>query len=179
MIWVTRNFVHVDRVACPWLIRRFVDKNAEFLFVPANDVERVSKVVGGIPFDIQGAELGHKGNECSFNAIIGKYELAEPALHDLAEVVRVADTGGEDANSIAPGLEAIATGAPLINANDHDTLQQQMAVYDALLSYFRYRRLMAQNESKMKNMTRAERKEFYQEHYGTSVEAEEMDKQQD
>ncbi len=177
MIWVTRNFVHVDRVACPWLIRRYVDKDAEFLFVPTNDVKRVANTVGGTPFDIQGAELGHKGNECSFDAIIRKYELTEPALHDHAEVVRVADTGGEDANSIAPGLEAIATGAPLICSNDHDTLQQQMGVYDALLSFFRYKRLMTQHASKTKSMTRAERKAFYQEHFGTNVEAKGMNKQ--
>ena len=179
MIWVTRNFVHVDRVACPWLIRRFIDREAEFLFVPANNVEKVAKVVGGIPFDIQGVELGHKGNECSFDAIIGKYKLTEPALHDLAEVVRAADTAGEDVNSIAPGLEAIATGTPLINANDHDALQQQMVVYDALLSFFRYKRLIAQYMSETENMTRAERKVFYQEHYGISVEAKMIDKQQD
>lgn len=169
MIWVTRNYVHVDRVACPWLIQRFVDKDAEFLFVPANEVETVANAVGGVPFDIPGVELTHRGKECSFDAIIQKYKLIESALLDLAEVVRIADTGGEDPNLIAAGLDAIATGAPLITTNDHAALQQQMVVYDALLAFFRYKRLMAQYVDETKNMTRAERKAFYQKHYGTNV----------
>lgn len=169
MIWVTRNYVHVDRIACPWLIRRFVDNEAEFLFVPATEVKKVANAVGGTPFDIQGVELGHRGNECSFDAIIKKYQLTESALLDLAEVVRAADTGGEDTYSIAPGLEAIATGTPLITTNDHDALQQQMSVYDALLGYFRYKRLMEQHADETKKMTRGERKVFYQKHFGNSV----------
>lgn len=171
MIWVTRSNVHVDRVACPWLIQRFVDKSAEFLFVPTADVEKVAAAVGGTPFDIKGAELGHKGIECSFNAIINKYELTEPALLDLAEVVRAADTDIEDPTHLATGLEAIATGTPLITANDHDALQHQKVVYDALLAFFRYKRLMTEYAEKTAKMTRAERKDFYQKHYGISVDA--------
>lgn len=177
MIWVTRNNVHVDRVACPWLIQRFVDKEAEFLFVPANEVESVAKAVGGTPFDIPGVELGHKENKCSFDAIVDKFKLTEAALLDLAEVVRAADTGGEDPNQIAPGLEAIATGAPLISANDHDALQQQKVVYDALLAFFRNKRLMREYSGRKKKMARVEQKAFYQKHYGSRFNAKENDEE--
>ncbi|MFW9778170.1 MAG: chromate resistance protein ChrB domain-containing protein [Candidatus Heimdallarchaeota archaeon] len=167
MIWVTRNYVHVDRVACPWLIQRFVDAEAEFLFVPAEDVQKVADAVGGTPFDIKGTELGHVGDQCTFNAIIKKFNLRDPALLELAEVVRAADTGSIDKTNLAVGLEAIATGIPLISFNDHDSLQKQMAVYDSLLAFFRYKRLQEQYPDEMKQMTRKERNEFFQKRYSS------------
>jgi len=166
VIWVTRNYVHVDRVACPWLIQRFVDKEAEFLFVPADEVQRIADTVGGTPFDIKGAELGHVDDHCTFDAIIKKYDLKNPALLDLAEVVRAADTGSGDKYNLNHGLEAIATGMPLISYNDHDALQKQMAVYDSLLAFFRYKRLLDKYPDKMKKMTRRERTELYKKEYG-------------
>ena len=110
MLWITRSHVHVDRVACPWLITRFVDSDAEFIFAPASQVERVAEENGAIPFDIPGAELGHHEGRCSFEAIITKYGLKEPGLLRLAKIVHAADVD-EDADSdpIARGLEAIAT----------------------------------------------------------------------
>ncbi|MFW9854475.1 MAG: chromate resistance protein ChrB domain-containing protein [Candidatus Thorarchaeota archaeon] len=167
MIWVTRNYVHVDRVACPWLIQRFVDTEAEFLFVPAEDVQKVADAVGGTPFDIKGAELGHVGDQCTFNAIIKKFNLRDPALLELAEVVRAADTGSIEKTNLAVGLEAIATGIPLVSFNDRDSLQKQMAVYDSLLAFFRYKRLQEQYSDKMKQMTRKEQNEFFKQKYSS------------
>jgi hypothetical protein len=110
MKWVTRSHVHVDRVACPWLITRFIDSDAEFLFVPKSEIERVVKGTGAIPFDAPGVELGHHEGRCSFEAIILKYELKEPGLLRLAKIVHAADVA-EDIDRIdCPGLEAIASG---------------------------------------------------------------------
>lgn len=138
MRWVTRSHVHVDRVACPWLIRRFVDSEAEFLFVPKSEVQRMVSDTGAIPFDVPGVELGHLDGKCSFEAILAKYELRDPALARLARVVHAADVA-EDLNTddIAPGLEAIATGFGLIHLDDHDNLAMQFPVYDALYAWCR------------------------------------------
>ncbi len=95
MLWVTRSHVHVDRVACPWLIRRFVDSDAEFLFVPKNQVEDVATSRGGTPFDIPGVELGHHDGKCSFEAILAKYDLTDPGLQRLARIVHAADIAAE------------------------------------------------------------------------------------
>jgi hypothetical protein len=105
MIWITRSHVHVDRVACPWLISRFVDSEAEFLFVPKNQINQVAKETGGIPFDAPGVELGHKDGKCSFESIIEKYGLTDKALLLLAKIVHAADVDDDlHTNAIAPGL---------------------------------------------------------------------------
>src|SRR5262245_63773576 len=96
MKWITREHVHVDRVACPWLIRKFVDPKAEFLFVPADQVAAVAQREGATPFDIPDVELGHHGPECSFDAIVKKYTIQDPAVHELAKIVRGADTADKD-----------------------------------------------------------------------------------
>jgi len=138
MKWVTREKVHVDRVACPWLITRFVDKDAEFLFVP-RDTDPNS-ILDGIPFDMKGVELGHHGCECSFDAIIRKYELMnDPALEKVREVVRLADTGREKENEISYVLELLATGYGLNSKNDHETLEREFHLYDALYAYFKFK----------------------------------------
>ena len=120
MKWVTRARPKVDRVACPWLIKRFVDPQAEFLYVPAEQVMEVAKREAAISFDAPNVELGHHGSECSFDAIIKKYNLRDPALEILAPIVRGADTDAKDLTSESRGLEAIAEGFRLVFQNDHE-----------------------------------------------------------
>jgi hypothetical protein len=138
MLWVTRSHVHVDRVACPWLIRRFIDSEAQFLFVPRKQVDRVAEEFGAIPFDVPGVELGHHEGNCSFEAIIKKYELSEPGLLRLAKIVHGADIAADlHSDEIAPGLEAIANGFSLILPDDRANLEKQFVVYDALYAWCR------------------------------------------
>jgi len=137
MKWVTRERVKVDRVACPWLIRRFVDPQAEFLFVPADQVSRVAAEEGAIPFDVPGAELGHHGERCTFDAIISKYGLTDPALLALAEIVRGADTQATDLTAESAGLEAIASGFRRLFDTDREILAHESVVYDALFQWCR------------------------------------------
>jgi hypothetical protein len=138
MIWITRSHVHVDRVACPWLISRFVDSEAEFLFVPKNQINQVAKETGGIPFDAPGVELGHKDGKCSFESIIEKYGLTDKALLLLAKIVHAADVDEDlHTNAIAPGLEAIAVGYSLRFPDDLENLEHQFEVYDALYAWCR------------------------------------------
>jgi hypothetical protein len=138
MKWITRSHVHVDRVACPWLISRFVDSEAEFLFVPKSQIEKTVQENDGIAFDAPGVELGHQNGKCSFETIIEKYDLKDPALLRLAKIVHAADIE-EDLHTdpIAPGLEAIATGFSLRFPNDLDNLALQFEVYDALYAWCR------------------------------------------
>ncbi|MBI5651886.1 MAG: chromate resistance protein [Chloroflexi bacterium] len=138
MKWITRSHVHVDRVACPWLITRFVDNQAEFLFAPKNQVEKIAAETGAIPFDVPGVELGHHEGRCSFESIIAKYDLRDPALARLAQIVHAADVAPDiDRDPIARGLEAIATGFSLRFPNDADNLARQFEVYDALYAWCR------------------------------------------
>ena len=138
MKWVTRSHVHVDRVACPWLIKRFVDSEAEFIFVPKSQVDKVAKETGAIPFDAPGVELGHKDGKCSFEAIIEHYNLTDRALLRLAKIVHAADVSADwDTDDIAPGLEAIAVGYSLRFPNDEENLSRQFDVYDALYAWCR------------------------------------------
>jgi hypothetical protein len=138
MLWITRSHVHVDRVACPWLITRFVDSDAEFLFVPKNQINKVSEETGAIPFDAPDVELGHHDGRCSFESIMLKYELKDPGLVRLAKIVHSADVE-EDINKdpVARGLEAIATGFSLRFPDDHENLEGQFEVYDALYAWCR------------------------------------------
>ena len=138
MIWITRTHVHVDRVACPWLITRFIDSQAEFMFVARSEVERVAKIEGAIPFDIPGVELGHVDGRCSFESILLKYELRDPALLRLAKIIHAADVDADiDQDPIARGLEAIATGFGLRYPEDETNLEIQFEVYDALYAWCR------------------------------------------
>ena len=138
MLWITRSHVHVDRVACPWMITRFVDNEAEFLFVPKNQIEKVVKETGAIPFDAPGVELGHKDGHCSFESIMLKYELKEPGLVRLAQIVHCADVDEDiDKDPIARGLEAIASGYSLRFPEDEENLENQLEVYDALYAWCR------------------------------------------
>jgi hypothetical protein len=132
MKWVTRARPKVDRVACPWLILRFVDPAAEFLYVPPDEVAAVARREGATPFDVPGAELGHHGDECCFDAIVQKYGLDDPALQALARIVRGADTDARELTPESRGLEAIAEGFRLVYADDHALLGAELPVYDAL-----------------------------------------------
>ena len=136
MKWVTRARPKVDRVACPWLLRRFVDPGAEFLFVPADRVMETAKKEGATPFDVPGVELGHHGPECSFDAVVKKYSLGkDPALARLALIVRGADTDMAEAPPESAGLEAIADGFRRTCPDDHDLLAREFPVYDALYAF--------------------------------------------
>jgi len=137
MKWVTREGAHVDRIACPWLISRFVDKGAEFLFVPADKVGDIAKRENAVPFDVKNVELGHHGEFCSFDAIVKKYALNDPALLELAKIVRGADTDKPQLAPEAAGLDSIATGFKLISRDDFDNIQRQFPMYDALYAFCR------------------------------------------
>ena len=138
MLWVTRSHVHVDRVACPWLITRFVDSEAEILFVPASRIDQVVAQTGAIPFDAPGVELGHAEGRCSFESIIQKYALKEPGLLRMAKIIHAADVKDDiDSEPIARGLEAIASGFSLRFPDDNENLAHQFSVYDALYAWCR------------------------------------------
>ena len=131
--WVTRERPKIDRIACPWLVRRFIDQDAEFLYVPASQVRFVADEKTAVPYDVPGAELGHEGERCSFDAFLKHYRLeGDPALRKLALIVRAADTGRPELAPQAPGLLAISQGLSINYQNDHQMLEQGMVVYDAL-----------------------------------------------
>jgi len=138
MKWITRSHVHVDRVACPWLITRFIDSQAEFLFVPASQIEQAAQETGAIPFDAPGVELGHVDVRCSFESIMLKYGLKEPGLLRLAKIVHAADVSADiDSDPIGRGLEAIASGYSLRFPDDLENIERQFEVYDALYAWCR------------------------------------------
>jgi len=141
MKWVTREHARVDRIACPWLIKNFVDKDAEFLFVPADKVMQVAKEKNAIPYDVPSVELGHHGEECSFDAIVNKYGLdkKDPALLELAKIVRGADTPNRTLTPQSEGLVAIATGFAMSSKDDYDNMARQFHVYDALYTFCKAR----------------------------------------
>jgi hypothetical protein len=139
MKWITREKARVDRIACPWLITRFIDKEPTFLFVPARDVLAVAKQQDAIPYDVPDVELGHHGDHCSFDAFLDKYTLKDPALLKLALIVRGADTEARGLTPESAGLYAVATGFQAIAQDDFDNMKQQFPVYDALYDYCRAR----------------------------------------
>ncbi len=137
MKWVTRERPKIDRIACPWLIARFIDKAPEFLYVPGDRVMKVAAETGAIPYDVPGVELGHVGEFCSFDAFLKKYQLTDPALQKLAVVVRAADTGRPDLAPEAAGLLAVSRGLSWNFRDDHEMLGHGMVVYDALYAWCR------------------------------------------
>jgi len=137
MKWVTRSHVHVDRVACPWLLSRFIDSEAEFLFVPVSRLEQVVKETGAIPFDAPGVDLGHHEGKCSFETIVEHYGLKDKALLRLAKIIHGADTDDFASDPVAAGLEAIAVGYSLRFPEDLENLAHQFEVYDALYAWCR------------------------------------------
>src|SRR5262245_5447214 len=137
MKWVTRERARVDRIACPWLITRFVDSKPEFLFVPSDKVREVAAREPAIPYDIPNVELGHQGPRCSFDAFIERYELADPALTRLAPIVRGADTDDRTLTPESAGLYAAATGFQATSRDDFDNMARQFPMYDALYAFCR------------------------------------------
>lgn len=135
MKWITRERPKIDRIACPWLIARFVDENPEFLYVPGSDVMRIAQETGATPYDVSGVELGHHGDKCSFDAFIDKYQLKDAALDKLALIVRAADCDVPHLAKEAAGLLAISKGLSLNFADDHEMLKRGMVMYDALYAW--------------------------------------------
>ncbi len=135
MRWVTRERPKIDRIACPWLVSRFIDDDPEFLYVPADKVFDVAREREAVPYDIPGAELSHVGELCSFDAFLKKYELSDPALDALAAIVRGADTSRLDLTPQSAGLYAFSLGLSHNFADDHEMLKHGLTLYDALYSW--------------------------------------------
>jgi len=137
MKWVTRERPKIDRIACPWLIARFIDKAPEFLYVPSAEVLSVAEKTGAVPYDIPGVEMSHVGELCSFDAFLKKHALHDPALDQLAAIVRGADTSRLDLTPQSAGLYALSLGLSHLFTNDHEMLQHGMVMYDALYAWCR------------------------------------------
>ncbi len=137
MKWVTREKARVDRIACPWLISRFIDREATFLFVPSDQVTKVAGREGATPYDVPGVALGHHGERCSFDAFLDTYKLTDPALRALALIVRGADTNARQLTPESAGLYALATGFQAMAKDDHENMARQFPAYDALYAYCR------------------------------------------
>jgi hypothetical protein len=135
MKWVTRHRPKIDRIACPWLIARFIDTEPDFLYVPAGEVLAVAQKTGAVPYDIPGVEMSHVGELCSFDAFLSKYALDDPALAQLATIVRGADTSRLDLAPQSPGLYALSLGLSQTFADDHEMLKHGMVMYDALYAW--------------------------------------------
>ena len=138
MKWVTRERPKIDRIACPWLIARFIDKAPEFLYVPAASVLTVTQDTGAIPYDVPGVEMTHDGVLCSFDAFLKKYDLTDPALQQLAVIVRGADTSRLDLAPQSAGLYALSLGLSQTFRDDHEMLRHGMVMYDALYAWSKH-----------------------------------------
>ncbi len=140
MKWITREKAKVDRIACPWLIKKFIDPNAEFLFVPSNKVMEIAKKEGATPFDAPDVELGHHGDKVSFDAFVEKYKLdKDQALVEVAKIVRGADSHKPELTPQSAGLDAIAEGFRQTSKDDFDNMSKQFHVYDALYGYCKWK----------------------------------------
>ena len=160
MKWVTRHYVHVDRTACPWLIKRFVDPDAEFIFVPVEKIEEIVKKEKAIPYDAPNVELTHQGERCSFDAIIEKYKISDPAVLELAKIVRAADTDKMETVPEAAGLEAIMTGIGMVAKDDHEAIEKARPVYEALYTNSRLKLIRDEYKDELEKMDRSKRREF-------------------
>ena len=160
MKWVTRLYVHVDRTACPWLIKRFVDPKAEFLFVPVEKIEDTVKKEKAVPYDAPSVELGHHGDKCSFDAIVEKYKTKDPAVLELAKIVRAADTDTMEAAPEAAGLEAVMTGFGIVSKDDYETIARASPVYDAFYTNCKLKLIREKHKAEIEKLDRKERREF-------------------
>ena len=161
MKWVTRWHVHVDRVACPWLISKFVDKDAEFVFVPWPGPLPSPDM--GVPFDFPNSdfELGHHEGKCTFEAIIEKYEIEDPWVREIAEIVHAADVASDiDMTPEAHGVEAIAAGAMYLVEDDYEALEKGFYVYDALYTFVQVRKIQEEHKDELSKLDRGERFDF-------------------
>lgn len=135
--WITREHPKIDRIACPWLIRRFIDPRAQFMYVPAAQVLALAKAEQAIPYDVPDVQFAHRGERCSFDAFLADFALDDPALVQLARIVRGADTGNLELTPQSPGLLAVSLGLSLNYPDDHAMLEHGMVVYDALYAWTR------------------------------------------
>jgi hypothetical protein len=158
--WVTRQYVHVDRTACPWLIKRFIDPKAEFIFVPVEKIEEVVKKEKAIPYDAPGVELGHHGDKCSFDAIIEKYKIKDPVVLELASIVRAADTDKPEVAPQAPGLDAVMTGISIVAKDDHEAIEKARPVYDAFYTFCKLELVREKYKTEIERLDRKQRREF-------------------
>jgi hypothetical protein len=145
MKWITRERPKIDRIACPWLITRFIDREPEFLYVPAGEVLAIAKQTGATPYDIPGVEMSHVGDLCSFDAFLAKYRLDAPALQQLGTIVRGADTSRLDLAPQSAGLYAISLGLSALYTDDHQMLRHGLVMYDALYAWCRAGRAETHN----------------------------------
>ena len=160
MKWVTREYVHVDRTACPWLIKRFIDPKAEFIFVPVEKIEEVVKKEKAIAYDAPGVELGHHGDKCSFDAIIEKYNVKDPAVLELANIVRAADTDKPEVAPQATGLDAVMTGISIVAKDDHEAIDKARPVYDAFYTFCKLKLMREKYKAEIEKLDRKQRREF-------------------
>lgn len=160
MKWVTRQYVHVDRTACPWLIKRFVDPKAEFIFVPVEKIEEVVKKEKAIPYDAPSVELGHHGEKCSFDAVVEKYKIKDPAVLEVAKIVRAADTDKAEAAPEAAGLDAVMTGISIVVRDDHEAIEKARPVYDAFYTFCKLKLIREKFKAEIEKMDRKDRREF-------------------
>jgi len=158
--WVTREHVHVDRTACPWLIKKFIDPKAEFIFAPTEKIEEAVKTARAIPFDAPGVELGHRDGKCSFETIMEKYGLKDPVLLELAKIVHAADTSDTQVAPEGAGLSAIMTGARFNVKDDFDAVEKAAYVYDALYSFCKFKLLQNKYKDELGKMTMKQREDF-------------------
>jgi hypothetical protein len=157
--WVTREHVHVDRTACPWLIKKFIDPNAQFIFVSVEKVQEVVQKEKAIPYDAPDVELGHHGDKCSFDAFVQKYKISDPAVLELARIVRAADTDKPEALEGA-GLDAVMTGISMVAKDDHEAIEKARPVYDAFYISCKLKLLREKYKTQMEKIDRKERREF-------------------
>ena len=160
MKWVTREHVHVDRTARPWLIKKFVDPKAEIVFIPVEKIEEVVKKEKAIPFDAPGVELGHHGDKCSFDAIVEKYKITDPAVLKVAKIVRAADTDKMEMAPEAAGLEAVMTGFGIVSKDDYETIAKASPVYDAFYTNCKLKLIRQKYKAEIEKLDRKERREF-------------------
>jgi hypothetical protein len=158
--WVTREYVHVDRTACPWLIKKFINPKAEFIFVPPEKIEEIVKTQKAIPFDAPGVKLGHRDGKCSFETIIEEYNLKDPVLHELAKIIHSADTNDKAAAPEGTGLDAIMTGARFDAKDDFEAVEKAAYVYDALYNYCKFKLLREKHKDELAKMDRKQQTEF-------------------
>jgi hypothetical protein len=158
--WVTREFVHVDRTACPWLIKKFIDPQAEFLFVSTEKIQEVVEADGAIPFDAPGVKLGHRDGKCSFETIIEEYKLEDPILHELAKIVHSADTRDTTLAPEGIGLNATMTGARFNMKDDFEAVEKATYVYEALYTYCKFKLLREKYRDELEKMSRRQQRDF-------------------
>jgi len=158
--WVTREFVHVDRTACPWLIKRFIDPDAKFIFAPDEEIPKIIKETGAIPFDVKGVKLGHRDGKCSFETIIEEYNLDDPILKRMAKIVHAADLRDYSEAPEGALLDIIMTGIRYNSEDDYEALEKASIVYDALYTYYRLENLREKYKDELDKMNRKEQKLF-------------------